>query len=319
MIRKIYKNIKYFRLRKSDSIKVWLVNFGEFNEHNYQDNWIVRFIKMLYGKDIVYSPFKADFVIGSVFGDKNKFINHKGKVKIFFTGEDVSIDKSEYSQYNNYCIKDVDISIGYDYRDEDNYIRIPLWLLYFFEPQFQKDDVYKRVIGFNKRRFDKTEYCTLVARHDRNGIRTEIFTELNKISKVKAAGDLNHNDNDLREQYNDDKLKYLEKFKFNICPENSLVHGYVTEKIFQSFWSGAIPVYWGNPDPEPGILNKDAFIFWEKNESNSSIIEKIKLLNSDKNAYQEFINKPRLLDTATDEIWKMYVKLKESVKSIFTE
>jgi len=43
-----------------------------------------------------------------------------------------------------------------------------------------------------------------------------------------------------------EKKAVLEKYKFAICYENAKdVPGYVTEKIFDCFFAGCIPVYWG--------------------------------------------------------------------------
>ncbi len=42
------------------------------------------------------------------------------------------------------------------------------------------------------------------------------------------------------------KKEVMEKYKFSICYENARnIPGYITEKIFDSFFSGCIPIYWG--------------------------------------------------------------------------
>jgi hypothetical protein len=46
----------------------------------------------------------------------------------------------------------------------------------------------------------------------------------------------------------DAKLKKLNEFKFVICFENCSFPGYVTEKIFDCFLAGSIPIYYGAPD-----------------------------------------------------------------------
>lgn len=46
----------------------------------------------------------------------------------------------------------------------------------------------------------------------------------------------------------DDKLGTMSGFKFALCFENCVFPGYVTEKIFDCFFAGCIPVYWGAPD-----------------------------------------------------------------------
>jgi hypothetical protein len=45
-----------------------------------------------------------------------------------------------------------------------------------------------------------------------------------------------------------DKLATMTKFRYALCLENCIFPGYVTEKIFDCFFSGCIPVYWGAPD-----------------------------------------------------------------------
>lgn len=42
-------------------------------------------------------------------------------------------------------------------------------------------------------------------------------------------------------------------YKFSICFENSILEGWITEKIFDCFYAGAVPVYLGAPDVEEWI------------------------------------------------------------------
>ena len=45
------------------------------------------------------------------------------------------------------------------------------------------------------------------------------------------------------------KLETLSKYKFAICYENAqMIPGYITEKIFDCFFAGCVPVYWGAPN-----------------------------------------------------------------------
>ena len=47
----------------------------------------------------------------------------------------------------------------------------------------------------------------------------------------------------------EDKIKTLKHYKFAICYENTKeVKGYITEKIFDCFQAGVVPVYWGAPN-----------------------------------------------------------------------
>ncbi|MEP6714282.1 MAG: glycosyltransferase family 10 [Terriglobia bacterium] len=44
------------------------------------------------------------------------------------------------------------------------------------------------------------------------------------------------------------KAKTLGRYKFALCFENSVLKGWITEKIFDCFFAGVVPVYWGAPD-----------------------------------------------------------------------
>lgn len=60
----------------------------------------------------------------------------------------------------------------------------------------------------------------------------------------------------------DDKSAVLQRFKFSICFENMRgVHGYVTEKIFDCFSCGCIPVYWGASDIAR-YIPRECFVDW---------------------------------------------------------
>ena len=51
-----------------------------------------------------------------------------------------------------------------------------------------------------------------------------------------------------------DKLMTLSNYKFSICFENMTnIRGYITEKIFDCFFAGSIPIYWGADNIEDYI------------------------------------------------------------------
>ena len=56
-----------------------------------------------------------------------------------------------------------------------------------------------------------------------------------------------------------EKLATLEQYRFSLCLENSVFEGYVSEKIFDCFFSGTIPIYLGAPDIER-LVPREAFI-----------------------------------------------------------
>ena len=58
----------------------------------------------------------------------------------------------------------------------------------------------------------------------------------------------------------EDKLKTLKKYKFNVCFENAInVESYITEKIFDSFKAGCVPIYLGSSNIDE-LIPKNSFI-----------------------------------------------------------
>ena len=44
------------------------------------------------------------------------------------------------------------------------------------------------------------------------------------------------------------KSETFSRYRFALCFENSILNGWITEKIFDCFFAGTIPIYWGAPD-----------------------------------------------------------------------
>lgn len=66
------------------------------------------------------------------------------------------------------------------------------------------------------------------------------------------------------------KREMLQKYKFVICYENARdIPGYITEKIFDCFFAGCVPVYWGAPNvtehiPEDTFIDKRNFNIYDE-------------------------------------------------------
>ena len=165
------------------------------------------------------SHFKPHLEYYSVFGNKKKMLRSKAPYKVFWTGEDT---RYNFPEYHDNCTNDCTISLGFDFDDSPNYLRYPLWLLYYFGFSLDKDKIAAQVTAFNKHNsaFDdkKNKFCAMIARHDRNGRRKQMIDMLSAVDTVSCPGAAYHNDNELIENYHDQKVEYLKTFKFNICP-----------------------------------------------------------------------------------------------------
>lgn len=83
------------------------------------------------------------------------------------------------------------------------------------------------------------------------------------------------------------KYQTLSKYNFAICFENMIMSGFVTEKIFDCFYAGTIPVYLGAPDIEK-YVPKECFIDMRNFKDYGKLRQFLKsLTKSEINAYKE--------------------------------
>ena len=88
-----------------------------------------------------------------------------------------------------------------------------------------------------------------------------------------------------------DKIQTMKNYRFNICYENSCNrNGYVTEKIFDSFAAGCVPIYWGAPNIEK-YVPKHCFI--DRRDFASMDDLYLFLKNMDKHTYEGYIERIR--------------------------
>ncbi len=94
----------------------------------------------------------------------------------------------------------------------------------------------------------------------------------------------------------EDKLATLKGYKFAFCFENSIFPGYITEKIFDCFFAGVVPVYLGAPDVYD-FVPKGAFIDFSDYEDFADLEKYIAGMSEEiYNSYianiREFLNSP---------------------------
>jgi hypothetical protein len=78
----------------------------------------------------------------------------------------------------------------------------------------------------------------------------------------------------------DRKREILAETKFNICYENGVFPGYITEKIFDCFFAGCVPVYWGPPNASR-YLPPATYIDRTKFEAHGDLYEYLRCMSDD--------------------------------------
>lgn len=97
-----------------------------------------------------------------------------------------------------------------------------------------------------------------------------------------------------------DKHQFIGRYKFNLALENSVVDGYVTEKIMEPMAANTVPIYWGS-DLAKKDFNPEAFINVEDYDSMESFIASLKRIDENPAEYLAMLRAANGL-TATAEM-----------------
>ena len=94
-----------------------------------------------------------------------------------------------------------------------------------------------------------------------------------------------------------DKLTSVyEDYNFVFAMENSKVHGYISEKILNSYYGGAIPIYWGDGQMARRFFNPKSYIDVDSFNSFEEAADYIASVYKSKEATEEYLNAPMFLD-----------------------
>lgn len=302
---------QYAKQEKSNGNDV--IRFYNWWPGTFKSMWFYQFVKNCHLLDNSSKTIR----FCSVFGSREMLNLVPSDVKVFFSGENPH--HPFWIHYADSLLNDstCNLSLGFDCFEDERYLRLPLWMLYVFEPDI---DVKTIADGCSKLRFPTmsgSKFCALISKTDDLGIRKEMYNALAPFGQIDCPSLVMHNDDSLVQKYNDNKLSYLSNYVFNICPENSNSYGYVTEKLFEAVSVGCIPVYWGSYNmPEPSILNNEAIVFWNQDDCGKSAVRQVSKLWNNKAILNEFMMQPRLKPTAEEEVEKTLVGLRDRLKDL---
>ena len=90
------------------------------------------------------------------------------------------------------------------------------------------------------------------------------------------------------------KRDILKKYKFCLCPENSIYPGYVTEKLIQAWDAGVLPLWSGSNVPV-SYINQNAFVNYQNFNQMNEFIKKVISLDQNLEEYIDIYEQPFLL------------------------
>jgi alpha(1,3/1,4) fucosyltransferase len=319
-LRQIFRvSRRYYRdcaLSKPYPIKI--INCQWNNQHTPY-NWLYQFIVM---RGILNENSDKTLSIFSVNGDRIAIDFNRSDHKVFYTIENVHVPYSHWQKYEDLLLekKSINLSLGFDYINHEQYLRFPYWLMTTFKPDDDFESIKKTCNLLNIHKIeidDRINFCSFICRSDYFGERKIIYDQINKIDQVDCDGQFMNNNDVLKVKFKDNKHEFLESYRFNLCPENTNYQGYVTEKIFDALYSGCIPIYWGsNNNPEPEILNQNAILFYDMHGNNDLLFTKLRVLNQNRILYKEFAEQNRLKDEAPEIIYEYFNRLDKKLREI---
>lgn len=263
------------------TIKIGYADFAHHNDYNAQNDFFAKLLSQKYRLTFSEQP---DYLFYSVYGNSH---HNTDAVRIFFTAENVVPNF-------NYC----DYAMGFHHiAFEDRYMRLPFWRTY------TKD--LERVFArqFASKSDANRKFCCMVVSNVKqtDGFREAFFEKLNAYKTVDSGGKYKNNVGGPVPN----KYEFQKKYKFSLAFENVSARGYCTEKILESFAAGTIPIYYGDETVSQDF-NPKAFINCHDYDSIDAVIEEIRRLDNDEEAYLKMLNEPvfiggKLPDRYSDE------------------
>jgi hypothetical protein len=206
--------------------------------------------------------------------------NNSNENTVLFLWEPPSVLKSNYNKnYHKYFSKIY--TWNDDLVDNKKYFK-------FCYPQGDKNQFFIRK---STKSFEEKKLCTLIARNYYSGYYNENYSERRKtiaFFENNALQDFDLYgyfwDKNINQSYcgiTGNKIDCLTNYRFNICYENTKnIRGYVTEKIFDSFKAGCVPVYWGASNITD-YVPENCFIDRRKFANNASLYSYLKSMKEE--------------------------------------
>lgn len=266
------------------------------NYYEYEDTIALKLLFLsLFNYKIVDEKEKADICIVGIQHTDNNLLRDD-EINIFLSLENFSVGRDHYQHFNKFGRINPKIKMYY-YNDiahnnvNENIISVVYCRVNYFNKIYNDFDYIRKKTEFKNKKF-----CLFTSRNMLNNNKPILVQRLLSLGRVDTLDRYNHLIYTKTHMNSPELLDVFNQYKFVLSIENSKTDGYVTEKIFNVFCSGSIPIY----DGAPNILdyiNEDAFIQFDDN-----MIEKVKQLKDNEELYNEVINKKKTKDLDYSEI-----------------
>lgn len=269
-----------------------LLIYGPFFEVRKRKNWVPKPLRPILGQWIDQSSPK-------------KRTRKNRPLSLFITGENIRHD-----------FQDCDFSISFDLGISSNsHLRMPYWMEMTdwshegvtgnTNPRFGKLLNIDRLMQPLGRSFlQRPQKAAIFASHLREPRGSLLQVVKKQIYVVEFGKSFNP---EIKNHLESGLIKFdeLQKFAFNLCPENGMHPGYYTEKIPEAFMAGCLPITWAD-DNVKADFNPKAFINLAPMALNH-FSELGEILHS-KDMLASYADQPLLINRPSIEPLKQFIK-----------
>ncbi len=251
----------------SECMGIWGINVIEY------------FIKKIYSDvNIIWNNTQECDIIVKSFSNSEKRWNRNYKKYIYWSGEISIPDKSKFETKKIYMLTTITKKV------DNIYTPYVLYSPYIHKPRKYMNNIRPYLLA----------YCHSHKIKERE-LLFNLFVEKTSHEVCHSYGKCYGSYKNTQQKKipghwsNEELIDTYSQYKFVIAMENTIKDGYVTEKIINAFYSGAIPIYWGSSNIND-FFNEKAFI----NVSNYSSFEDCVnyVVNMSEEEIQKMANEP---------------------------
>ena len=269
----------------SPTIKEYWINSNNY----YSIQSLEKFIKYFFDDiKLTFSNTEDNTSHGIIYDIQHKTETSSKKCNILLCVENCNFWKhyAHYNKYKNYDNQNIQIYL-YNHIDiieqTDKYIAIPQ--IYIQINYFQKFyNTIKPSISIN---FHQKKFCLIVTTIN-NTFKSEIYKMLLSIDQCDSIKDFPHLKNESC-YHSHELLNLFQQYKFVFVCENSISDGYITEKIFNCYFSRTIPIYYGS-NKINYYFNDNTFININLNELEKTKVRILTTMMFDNEKYNYYIS-----------------------------
>jgi len=245
----------------------------DLNDPKYHRKWLGRMLNKKYR--IKFDSNNPDYLLYNIFGNEHLNYKYNNSVKIAIFTENKIPDLNE-----------ADYAIGQSHINYlDRYFKFPIFLWIINDFKNVREKVLKSPI--------RNKFCAAVITNSNytDGFRIKFINELEKYKLIDMGGKYKNNIGGPVKN----KKQFLTSYKFSISIENSEGDGYLTEKIVDSFYSGTIPIFYGDYMLDE-YINPKTYILIKGEKDIKEKIEYIKKIDNDDKLYKNILKENVLID-----------------------